>query len=189
MRLFAALEPPTGTLDAVGRALADARPDRRGARRDVRGVRWTPRADWHLTLVFLGEVPDERVPALRERFTAETAGHPAMTLALRGAGTFPDDAARARVLWAGVEGDVAALTRLAEGLRDAAADLGVPVEHRPYVPHLTLVRTRWPSDLSALRRSLDGIDAPPWRAADVHLVHSRPNGAPRYRTVATCALS
>ncbi|RCV54884.1 RNA 2',3'-cyclic phosphodiesterase [Marinitenerispora sediminis] len=185
MRLFVALTPPATALDELHRAVAAAR----GHRAAPRGVRWTPREEWHLTLLFLGEVPDPEVPALRARLAREAAAHPAMELALRGAGTFPADSERARVLWAGVEGDTEALTHLAGALHSAAAAHGVPVEPRPYVPHVTLARTRGPHDLSGPRDVLADLAGSPWRAGEAELVRSRADGRPRYLTVARWPLT
>ena len=54
MRLFAAAWPPAG----VRRSLA------RLPRPDVPGLRWTTTDQWHVTLAFYGEVPEEELPAL-----------------------------------------------------------------------------------------------------------------------------
>lgn len=182
MRLFAALVPPPVALDELAAAVVAAR-----GRRD--GLRWTSREEWHVTLLFLGEVPDEGVDAVRAGLARATARHRAMTLGLSGAGTFPEDPARAHVLWADLAGDVPALTSLAAELRGAAVAAGIGVEDRAYTPHLTLARSRRAADLSALRAELDVLDTERWRATEVRLVHSRREGAPRYRTVDTWALT
>jgi 2'-5' RNA ligase len=181
MRLFTALVPPRPVLDAVEAAEA-------GLPAAAAPLRWTGRADRHLTLAFLGEVPDPDVAGLGAALAAEAARHAPLRLALRGGGTFPADAARAAVLWADVAGDTDALTALADGLRGAARAAGVPVEDRRYVPHLTLARCRPPADLRPLRDGLAGFASPAWTAAEVALVHSRLDAVPRYRTAATWRL-
>ncbi|GAB3206951.1 RNA 2',3'-cyclic phosphodiesterase [Marinactinospora thermotolerans] len=182
MRLFVAIDPPGALLEEVGAAVAAARPG-------PRGIRWASREKWHVTLLFLGEVAEERIEPIGAGLAAEVARHPAPLLRLRGAGTFPGDPARARVLWAGVAGETAALARLATALGDTARDLGLEVEHRRYVPHLTLARAKAPTDLSGQRAALAGIDTRPWTATEVRLVHSRLDGAPRYQTLATWPLA
>ncbi|TQN27666.1 2'-5' RNA ligase [Haloactinospora alba] len=182
MRLFLAVYPTGEVLDGVAEAvreLRDANPR----------LRWTGRDDWHLTLLFLGEVSEEGIGDLRERFAAEIPRHPRMRLAVRGAGTFPGDAASARVLWAGIEGDVDPLADLAGAVSRTARRAGVAVQRRPYVPHVTLARSREPVDASELRTELLEFATPFWEAGEVHLVHSRPGQQPRYRTVDTWALS
>ncbi|MBB6173784.1 2'-5' RNA ligase [Nocardiopsis mwathae] len=181
MRLFLAIDPPDALLERVARAAA-------AVRTDGDGLRWSRPEDWHLTLVFLGEVDDEHRADLEKRIAAEVGRHEPLSLAVRGAGTFPGNDTRARVLWAGFEGDVGALGRLAADLRRAARKSGIPVERRPYVPHLTLARSRTPADFSRHRSSLRSMTTPFWTAEEVHLVHSVLGGSPRYRTVATWPL-
>ena len=65
--------------------------------RSVKGVRWVK--DPHLTLKFLGEVEEARLPALREALAGVRMDP--FDIRVRGIGTFP------RVVWVGVEGPVA----------------------------------------------------------------------------------
>ncbi|GAA1075258.1 RNA 2',3'-cyclic phosphodiesterase [Nocardiopsis composta] len=182
MRLFIAVDPPEDVLDEVQAAVA-------GVRRNGDGLRWSGRRDWHITLHFLGEVGERRRPGLEAAFAAEAARHGAPHIAVRGAGTFPGDDTRAVVLWAGVEGGTAALGRLAGGLRRTARRCGERVERRPYVPHLTLARSRTPVDLADTRTALAGLATPFWHVEEIHLMESRPGaGEDRYRTVATWPL-
>ncbi|MBB4934070.1 2'-5' RNA ligase [Lipingzhangella halophila] len=177
MRLFVAVAPPPAVAEEVEDAVA-------ALRSHSPALRWTLPEDRHLTLVFLGEVPESHVPGVERRLGTEAARHHPFSLVVRGGGTFPEDAAQAQVLWAAVEGDVHRLTLLSYGLRKAARKSGINVSRRPYVPHLTLARSRGPADLSELRGRLDGIESTHFTAADVHLVHSRTGSRPRYETIA-----
>ncbi|MFV2195632.1 RNA 2',3'-cyclic phosphodiesterase [Nocardiopsis sp. LOL_012] len=181
MRLFVALDPPPDTLDAVEAAVALGRahaPD----------LRWATREEWHITLVFLGEVAEERLPALHERIADQVRVRRPLTLGVRGWGSFPRKGRRSAVLWAAVTGDTDALDRLARGLRSAARAARIPVECRPYVPHVTVARSRPPRDLSATVEALGTLPGTAWEARRVHLVESRPGAADRYRTVRTWEL-
>ena len=71
-----------------------------------------------------------------------------MRLRVAGAGRF-GSVRRPQVFWAGLDGDVEPLVELAGRLASAARGLGLPVEDRPFRPHLTL--GRW-----APRRPADG---------------------------------
>jgi 2'-5' RNA ligase len=57
-------------------------------------------------------------------------------------GAFPS-LDHASALWAGIE-DGAALTGLARSVGEALAGLGFPRETRPYHPHVTIARLRFP---------------------------------------------
>ncbi|MFD6950186.1 2'-5' RNA ligase [Nocardiopsis sp. TSRI0078] len=181
MRLFAALEPPPDVTDVLREAVD------RGRRHDP-GLRWSRPPDWHLTLVFLGEVDEDRLPALTGALGGEVRAHRPLRLAAHGWDTFPRGGGRSSVLWAGLGGDTEALTALAGGLRAAAAGAGLPVEDRAYVPHITVARSRPARDLTDTVRALGPLRSRGWRAHEVHLVESRVGRRDRYRTVRTWAL-
>jgi 2'-5' RNA ligase len=187
-RLFVALEPPEPVRRRLGALAADLR---RGAGRAADEVRWVEAEKVHLTLQFLGAVPEERVAAVEEAVRAAAAGARPLSLEVKGAGGFPN-ARRPRVLWAGLGGDVEALAALAADLGRRLAPLGFPPEDRPFSPHLTLGRARdrrgAPGLAGALAHAAQA-DGAPWRAGEVVLVesHLSPKG-PRYEPVATFPL-
>lgn len=93
MRLFAAI-----TLDEpVRRALIKAQDELRQSGAEAR---WVEPVNIHLTLRFLGEVPESLVPKLTEALTKACAGHRAFSMDIVGLGAFPNPA-RPRVVWAG----------------------------------------------------------------------------------------
>ena len=108
-----------------------------------------------------------------------------MTLRLAGVGRF-GSSRRPQVAWAGLDGDVAPLVELAARLAAAARGLRLPVEDRPFRPHLTLGRWRpgRPAD-GALTDRLAGYRGPSWPVTEVRLWESFLGPAPRYETVAT----
>ncbi|GAB3717415.1 RNA 2',3'-cyclic phosphodiesterase [Nocardiopsis oceani] len=179
MSLFVALWPPQEVVDELAQAVRPARPS-------ATGLRWTRPEEWHLTLAFLGEVPEDRLPELTSALGRALGGHPAPYLAADLWGTFPNRAQRASVLWCGVTGE--GLHELAGAVRDAARSAGVPVESRLFVPHITLARARPPRDLTEALRALGPVGATGWRADRVHLVESRPGRQDRYRTARTWGL-
>lgn len=104
------------------------------------GARWTSPETWHVTLKFFGEVPEERLPALREGIRRAAAGVPATMSRLTDLGAFPS-MKRARVLWVGIEDPRGSLGALADRI---GAECGVE-EDRPLHPHLTLARLKVPA--------------------------------------------
>jgi RNA 2',3'-cyclic 3'-phosphodiesterase len=154
----------------------------------VRGApgepRWIPPDRWHLTLLFLGTVPADRLPLLVTAAAPEVAATPPMTLRLAGAGRF-GALRRPQVAWAGLDGDVRPLIDLAGRLAAAARALGLPVEDRPFRAHLTLGRwrPRQPAD-GALPERLADYHGPEWPVTDVRLLESHLGPSPRYETVA-----
>ncbi|PJE97621.1 RNA 2',3'-cyclic phosphodiesterase [Streptomyces carminius] len=181
MRLFTAVLPPPAALAELG-----AEVDRLTALPGAGRLRWTRPEGRHLTLAFLGEVDEDLLPELTERLGRAARRHPAHGLRLSGGGRFGD-----RVLWTGVEGDRTALTRLAASVAAGARRAGVPVEERPYKPHLTLARAGRTArvDLRPYAAVLAGFTGRDWRTHELTLVRSRlpgsgvPGEQPRYETL------
>jgi RNA 2',3'-cyclic 3'-phosphodiesterase len=185
MRLFIAVHPLERVLDQVdellrGFGVSEGRPshtdDRsgpagRGARR---GVRWTRRTQWHVTLRFLGEV-DDPAPVID---ALEGAG-------LRSLG--PIEAAMGpaveRLGPAVLCIPVAGLERLAGAVTKATAELGRPPETRPFRGHLTLARLPRRGRVDTRPWVGQAIGAT-WPVEQVHLMrsHTHPDGA-RYEIV------
>jgi 2'-5' RNA ligase len=144
-RAFVAIVPPRDVLDAIARFSwrAAHRPSDVALPR-LLGPRWTTRAQWHLTLQFLGNhiELDEATAAL------ETVRCAPLPVRLGGLGGFPN-ARRADVVWLGVMEGAREIAAVAAAVNQAmAALLPEKVEHE-YHPHLTLARLARGADLRA----------------------------------------
>ncbi len=108
-----------------------------------------------------------------------------MTLRLAGGGRF-GSVRRPQVAWAGLDGDVVPLVELAGRLAHAARGLRLPVEDRPFRPHLTLGRWRpgRPAD-GTLTDRLAGYRGPAWPVTEVRLWESHLGPEPTYDVVDT----
>ncbi|MCW2911671.1 MAG: 2-5 ligase [Actinomycetia bacterium] len=182
MRLFVAVAVPAQAADELDDAVAPARPS-------WPGLRWTGRDAWHLTLAFLGEVNETVSARLGPRLERAAARHSCLPVSLGGAGAFPA-AARARVLWTGVQGEPRELAALAASVAAGARRAGAPPaeEGRPFRPHLTLARCRDPLDVRPLVDRLSGYAGTPWTAEEIYLIRShlpggRPHDRPRYEAL------
>jgi RNA 2',3'-cyclic 3'-phosphodiesterase len=134
------------------------------------------RALEHLTLQFLGEVPEGLVGVLRDRLPAVLSGVPSFELVVEGVGAFPS-VEHPRVVWRGVGIGREELEHLATEVRRVCATVGAPSDPTRFIPHLTLFRIRSAQDRSAARELLDGRTPPPPPARvpvnEVVLVESR----------------
>jgi 2'-5' RNA ligase len=134
-RAFVAVRPPDAVLDAI-----DARTRELEFGEDARR---TPRAQWHITLQFLGDDCDTDAVAsalrdLRTRPRDAQLGSPASLGSAR----------RAKVcVLRVVDGD---LRELASEIGARMRPLGFEPDARPYTPHLTIARYRRPTDIRAL---------------------------------------
>ncbi len=151
---------------------------------DSARLRLTPSDQWHLTLAFYGETPAAVLPELTERLQRAAQRSQEMSLQLAGTGSFPADPARARVLWVGVDGDTAELSRLAERVNAAGRRVGLDLELRKYRAHLTIARPRQgPIDLTTTLAALPPYAGEPWRATTVRLVRSHLGPPVRHETL------
>jgi RNA 2',3'-cyclic 3'-phosphodiesterase len=188
VRLFVAGYPPPEALVSLGRAVDALHVGRAAA--DGINARLAGREQWHVTLVFLGEVEDGRsedVTAAVDRAAAGVAGHP--ELCLTGGGTF--GRGRFTVLWAGLGGDVAALRAVSAAVSAALRKARLPFDHKPFRPHLTIARPgdRLPreairADVEALR----GYQGPTWTLGEIALVRSHLGPHPTYDLLHTAPL-
>jgi len=164
VRSFLALPLPAAVRDEVDARLADQRgrcPD----------LRWVPADRWHLTLAFLGDVPEPVLASLQPRVERVCARNPPMRLRLEAAGRFDQ-----RVLWLGVGGDRLRLGRLAASISAAGDRVGIPREPGRYRPHLTVARARGSVDLAAAVARLSD-DAGSWFVADEVTLYASRLGA------------
>ena len=141
IRCFVAVE-----LDApLRRALADVQRRTRGRIEKALGpdsrVQWVRPESVHVTLKFLGDVEESRIPDLEAALRRMAAAHSVGTVEVAGLGVFPD-ARNPRVLWVGLREGSALIARLAEAVDRAMSEVGFPPESRPFSPHLTLARIK-----------------------------------------------
>lgn len=138
MRLFLGLPIPPGLAQTLTR--------RTQAIELPKGRRTVPES-LHITLVFLGQVPEPTLPHI-ERELSELNFAP-FPLKLIGVNTFP----RGGVLFAEIE-PARGLLYLQEKVTAAMARCGFAPEDRPYHPHITLARFHGPLRLNSSQQSL-----------------------------------
>lgn len=125
-RLFFALWPDEATREAVQRAC-------RAAVRRSGGKPVAP-SNYHLTLAFLGNVPEEKLDAVVAAARGIVCPH--LRLSLDRFGYFPDS----RVFWLGARESPPALRDLNTRLWAAMDRLGLDRDTKPFHLHLTLAR-------------------------------------------------
>ncbi len=166
MRLFVAIDVPEDVRGRIARFASDLRAQAPRAR-------WVQIEGAHLSLKFIGEVPDSLLDAIRPALAPMRAPAP-IEIEYRGCGFFPN-AHRPRVFWVGVNAP-ATLAELATEIERVLVPLGVPRESREFQPHLTLARFHHPSECGELRRAIVQIAVPEFGrtvAREFHLYQSQ----------------
>jgi len=104
------------------------------------GLKLVEPSRMHLTLLFVGDAPEARVPALVESVNAPATMAP-FDVTFGGVGVFPPRGAP-RVLWLGIAAGAAPLERLQQEIAERVRAVGIAFDDRPFHPHLTLGRWR-----------------------------------------------
>ena len=186
-RLFIAIQIPEPVRNEILRVQQELRqlasPD---------AIRWTKPEQFHLTLKFLGGIPEDSVPALKESVQAVCAAGQPLRLDARGAGFFPD-ARSPRVIWIAVSDDEGKLAVLQKAIETVTRRFAEKPGAEKFAGHATLGRFKNPkqqdiemiaSHLNAMETRLFGT----WTAREVKIVCSElsPSGARHFPLAAFC---
>jgi 2'-5' RNA ligase len=156
-------------------------------------ARWVRPEQIHLTLKFLGDVPEESLSDLETALRRACQSSAPFELRADGLGCFPH-ARNARVLWIGLLGDLDRLEELQARVEEQSRNWSARDAARPFQPHMTIARVkelrladrrRFGEEIAAHARvSLGG-----WRVDRVDLMQSvlSPHGAD-YECLADFAL-
>lgn len=172
MRLFVAIEIPSAVrenLAALLKALRAVSPQ----------TRWVRAENLHVTLKFIGEVPEAKLAAIRGALAGARCAQ-AVSLDFSGLGFFPNEK-HPRVFWAGIEASPN-LKTLAADIDNATEKAGIPPEKRPFSPHLTLARFEPPRLTEQLRAAIQEnaeCNFGSLRISEFYLIESKlkPSGA------------
>lgn len=206
MRLFVAAYPPPEVTDHLG-AYVDRLRIGQAAAAGI-NVRRAGAVNVHVTVAFLGEVADDRLPdvqaaldraarswrtppgrarrragpAAAEPVPADPgASVPEVRLRLAGGGRFGRGGFT--VLWVGLDGEVAALHQVSRSVRAELKRIRVPYDRRLLRPHLTIARPGerlTPPAIAADLAELARYVGPWWPLADLMLVRSHLGPHPTY---------
>ncbi|HTI01824.1 MAG TPA: RNA 2',3'-cyclic phosphodiesterase [Acidisoma sp.] len=113
----------------------------------IPGCRWMPAENLHLTLRFIGEVPNWRAEEIDLALHAIKARN--FPLTLSGVGLF-EKGGRVTSLWAGIE-RCPQLDHLQSKVETALQRAGLEPERRRFTPHVTLARLDQPANEKVTR--------------------------------------
>ncbi|MGA8113076.1 MAG: RNA 2',3'-cyclic phosphodiesterase [Actinocatenispora sp.] len=185
-RLFIAVRPPDSALAELAHLVDDLATARAGAR-------LTDRSRWHITVAFLGEVPESRVGDASAALTAAAERAVPVRLRIAGGGRF--GRGRFTVLWAGIAGeteqDLPAFGGMARAVRRELRRARLPYDEKPFRPHLTLARPGGKLDDPEIRadvETLRGSTGAPFTVDQLWLYRSRLGPDPSHTPVSHCRL-
>jgi 2'-5' RNA ligase len=144
-RLFIAFELPEDVREAIDETIRELKSS--GA-----DVRWADRDRIHVTMRFLGQVPEASIPGVEQALADACRGSGFLDLEARGIGTFGGRVPR--VVWAGIQGATerssGELHRLRRLVDEGMSGLGFLQDRDDFNAHTTLGRVRGSRRISAL---------------------------------------
>jgi len=132
IRSFLAFELPEGMRKAVSRVSSELMPL-------LPRARWVRVENIHLTVVFLGQIPESSIEDVTGVAKSVCDRYGAFDIALKGVGVFTG-VRNPRVLWVGLQADLERMSYFRNALQRKLKPFGVREEKRPFRPHLTLCR-------------------------------------------------
>lgn len=140
MRLFIGLDLPA----EIKQALLDYQSELRSL--GVNGS-FKSQDNFHITLEFLGELDEDKIPALNEVLSKVASHYKPFDLNITGVGAFPSFK-RPNTLWTAVKGCLNELNGLRNELHRELQTKGFKLDDRQFKPHITI----------ASRPKIDTID-------------------------------
>jgi 2'-5' RNA ligase len=162
-------------------------------------LHWVNAAGIHLTLAFLGELDDDRLALAMEAARAAAQDFPSFACRLTAPGVFGSPP---RVIWMGIEDQPLAhlhgspLQRLHRILNRELQRRDFETEKRPFSPHLTLARVKYPlspAEQQSLQRllhsSTDALARTSYKVTSLNVMKSELSRAgAQYSILEACAL-
>ena len=143
LRLFIAIEIPHTIRQSLSDLISEVR-----AGSDSH-IKWVKPENIHLTLKFLGDTPQEKVPLIVKGIENVAVSLTQFSLKAQGTGVFPSTK-QPRVLWAGVTA-LPEMERLYHLIDEKLIPLGFLGEKRGFSPHLTLGRVAETADSNVIQ--------------------------------------
>ncbi|MBI3103574.1 RNA 2',3'-cyclic phosphodiesterase [Candidatus Daviesbacteria bacterium] len=185
MRFFIALEIPSKNLlqfQAIQDKLSKLIPQ----------ARITDLDKIHLTLAFLGEQEDSLKDKLVEIIKKAAQDIPIFEVTPAYIDGFPN-IHQPNILWVGVKGDIDKVLLIRERVKDALANMHLPVDERRFMPHITIAKLneaiKVDQALEVELEKLMAIPVDPIKISSIKLFESIPNeGFHKHNTLAEVKL-
>lgn len=185
MRLFAAIEIDDQVRQRIAKVQNHLKQELNLSGHEVK---WVRPDQIHLTLKFLGEVPDKIITKVCDVVTRTAGQFSGFEFEIAGVGVFGDPA---RVVWAGCK-PCQPMMKLQQQLEEEFSQLGWDRESRPFSGHLTLCRVKNSAAGRKLAAAVENLNDEMFGTVPVQavrLLESRLSSAgPEYTVVCTAPL-
>ena len=150
IRAFLAIQIPDDVTVALGHLTDQLAQARLGGLKPVRPE------NMHVTLKFFGSVNARHVDSIVDTVTRAVKAIRPFTLRLGNVGAYPDNRSP-RVLWVGLDGDVALLQDAHRRIETALGQIAIRPDSREFRPHVTIARIRDRASNIERRRAAEAL--------------------------------
>lgn len=150
IRAFLAIRLPDDVTAALGHLTDQMAQARVGGLKPVRPE------NMHLTLKFFGNINARQVESIVDTVTHTVKSIRPFTLRLGNVGAYPNNRSP-RVLWVGLDGDVAPLQDIHRRIESALGQIAIKPDTREFRPHLTIARIRDRTPHNERRRAAEAL--------------------------------
>ena len=150
MRVFVAITVPPDVVERIAEA-------QRKLEQTRAAVRWVSARQFHITIKFLADLPENLLAEVTKRLTVAAAQVPAFPLELEGLDRFPERG-DARAIISRVLSPDQRIVKLHRLIDSALGGIGLPMDTRALKAHLTLGRVASNHGLNRLLRKLEKHD-------------------------------
>ncbi|MCX5725834.1 MAG: RNA 2',3'-cyclic phosphodiesterase [Candidatus Saganbacteria bacterium] len=118
------------------------------------GIKWVEKKNLHITLKFLGWVPDEKMNDVNGLVKKASEGAKIFDAKFEGLGTFPSGR-NPRVIWVGTSKGAPELKNLAGSIEKIMSKAGYRSEEREFASHVTVGRVKEKKNMDEFLRSIE----------------------------------
>lgn len=129
-------------------------------------INWVRTENMHLTLKFLGETPEQKIPSMAELLLHSAQKNQPFHLQFDRTGIF-GSRYDPRVIWLGANSVPNNLLQLAENVLDSMDQIGFARDRQNFVPHLTLGRVKRLTDRNYFQSVVQAIPQQVYLDAEV----------------------
>lgn len=133
MRTFIAIEIPKNIKNKLYNSFNKER-------ERTEGVKWVEEKNLHITLKFMGEIEENKIPLISEVLEEVQDKFKTFEVYLKEAGAFPD-LRFPRVLWVGIHPEEK-IKEIFDFVEKKLEKTGIPREKRNFHPHITVARVK-----------------------------------------------
>ena len=167
MRIFIAVNLPQDILTKIDQITTYFK-----SKTPPNALKWVETKSLHLTIKFIGETPEKKIPQIQEILTQSLGVQAPFAIEVNGLGMYPHQNTP-RVIWLGINGGEP-LIKIHQILDQNLAALEIKPEGRAFTPHLTIARVRRnadPTSVKSIGRTLSQFTVDPLGAFTINQVH------------------